>query len=137
MKKIIGYVTSQPFGGFCMPVPSQNSCLREYANKKNFVYQIPQLEHKYINCYMQLYTTINIAKRYDSIVMYSYEMLPINDKLHDLINLAFKKKIVFHFVLENSTIATKNDVDNFIRLKKIQKIIMTRKNLRKLKLNIC
>jgi sporadic carbohydrate cluster protein (TIGR04323 family) len=92
MKKIIGYVTSQPFGGFCMPVPSQNSCLREYANKKNFTYQLPQLEHKYINCFMQLYTTINIAKQYDGIVMYSYEMLPVNSKLIDLIKLAFNKK---------------------------------------------
>lgn len=71
MLKVYGYATSRPFGDFNMPVPAQNTCLREYSTNINAQYVIPQLEHKFENCYMQLWTTIKSMQTGDILAMYS------------------------------------------------------------------
>jgi len=136
MSKLIGYVTSRPFGGFCMPVPAQNSCLREYCMRNNYIFKLPQLEHKYQNCYMQLYSTINSASSGEGVLMYSYEMLPEGNKLKNIINLAISRNISFHFVLENYKISNLLDYQSYLRSKKIQKLVMRRDLLQVVKNNV-
>lgn len=61
--KFCAYATSRPIGQFVIPVPAQNSCLREYAVRNNLEYAMPQLEHKYQNCFMQLYSVIENSEK--------------------------------------------------------------------------
>ena len=99
---IRGYVTLREFAGLSIIVPAQNSCLREYARSMNQAYCLPLLEHKFENCYMQLFTTINNATINDTIAMYSISMMPIKDqkKLSILRDSAIKKRVTFAFILE-------------------------------------
>ena len=100
---IRGYVTSRSFAGLSIPVPAQNSCLREYARSLQLPYCLPPLEHKFDNCYMQLFTVINSAVCNDTIAMYSIAMMPLNDinKLNQIRALALKKGISWAFILES------------------------------------
>ena len=74
--KIVGYVTPRPFGPFSMPVPAQNSCLREYVASKDAIYGLPQCENIFPNSYVQLFGTINSIEPGGHVVMYSFHMLP-------------------------------------------------------------
>lgn len=100
-ERIIGYVTPRPFGPFAMPVPAQNSCLREYATQMGLTYVLPQCEHIFKNCYVQLFGTLNGAPEDGQIVMYSFHMLPdAAANLEKLFEIQREKTLAFHFVLE-------------------------------------
>jgi sporadic carbohydrate cluster protein (TIGR04323 family) len=90
-----------------IPVPAQNSCIREYVSQKNGTYILPNLESSFENCFHQLFGAINILHEGDMIVMYSLTMLPDGNKLDTLITNCKNKKIGLAFVLENISI-TKN-----------------------------
>ena len=99
---IRGYVTSRSFAGLTIPVPAQNAVLREYARSVSQTYILPLLEHKFDNCFMQLFTLLNCSDQYDTIAMYSISMLPLNDfsKLTSLREIALSKDVNFFFALE-------------------------------------
>ena len=78
--RLVGYVTSRTFQGLTIPVPAQNSCLREYARANELIYVLPPLEHYFENCYMQLFTAIKSLESGDILGMYSAAMLPRNHK---------------------------------------------------------
>ena len=99
-----GYVTSRSFGGMIMPVPAQNSCLREYVANKNGTFILPNLESSFENCFHQLFGAINNLSRGEALVMYSLSMLPHGKKLKDLLHKCTIKKITLAFVLENFTV---------------------------------
>jgi len=84
-----------------MPVPAQNSCLREFVARKNGIYVLPVLESDFDNCYHQLFQQAIIAKADAFILMYSALMLPPEQKLGRLLSLLEEKKIGLAFVLEN------------------------------------
>lgn len=98
-----GYVTSRPFGGMVMPVPAQNSCMREYILKKGGRYILPPLESYYRGCYHQLFGLLNSLPRNAKIIMYSLSMLPLDNgiKMNTIKNISVHKKIKYAFVLEN------------------------------------
>ena len=99
--RLLGYVTSREFQGFNIPVPAQNSCLREYANANNLIYVLPPLEHYFENCYMQLFTVIESLVEGDIIGMYSVAMLPTNFlKLKKIFDFIEEKDCSFYFILE-------------------------------------
>ena len=116
-----------------MPVPAQNTCLRDYANKNKINYSLPQLEHKFDDCYMQLYSTINSALQNDGIVMYSSEMMPDSNKFKKIMLLIIEKKLSLHFVLENLIINDLNGMEKILKVRKIQKNIISRINIKTLK----
>ena len=78
--RVLGYVTSRSFQGLTIPVPAQNSCLREFAKAQKLVYVLPPLEHYFQNCYMQLFTVLKSMQDGDILAMYSAAMLPTNKK---------------------------------------------------------
>ena len=128
--KLIGYTFSRPFGGFIMPVPAQNSCLREYASKQDALYQLPQLEHKFENCFMQLFTTIKLLKKNEEIVIYSVLMMPTNnDKINKIFIEIKKRKSKIHFVLENKIVKNIEEYNKLIFPYKIKKLIQKKENL--------
>lgn len=101
---IRGYVTSRSFAGLTVPVPAQNAVLREYARSVSQTYVLPLLEHKFDNCYMQLFTVLDSAESLDTIAMYSVSMLPLNSKtkLTSIRDLAIAKQLNFFFALESA-----------------------------------
>lgn len=126
--KFCAYATSRPIGQFVIPVPAQNSCLREYAVRNNLEYAMPQLEHKYQNCFMQLYSVIENSEKNDIIGLYSLETFRENPKKSlEIIKYALKKENSFYFVLENLSI---KNIEDFM---KILKIWFVQKNIKKLK----
>jgi sporadic carbohydrate cluster protein (TIGR04323 family) len=98
-----GYVTSRSFSSLYIPVPAQNSVLREYCVRKNAIYVLPPLESFYPNCYHQLFGLLHDVPVNSNIIMYSLLMLPIDSskKLSKLNSICSTKNIRFHFVLEN------------------------------------
>lgn len=116
MKTIFTYATPRPFGQFSMPVPAQNACMREYAQKRNYRYSLPPLELMYDNCYAQLFRLINEVPAEANICAYSVLMLPIfsSYKLQIIRELFVQKKIVFHFVLENKIINNWKSMEQLI-----------------------
>ena len=104
---IRGYVTSRSFAGLDIPVPAQNATLREYAKSVSQPFSLPPLEHKFDNCYMQLFTLLSSANFLDTIAMYSVSMLPLNDlsKLSTIRSIALDKNLSFYFVLEGASSA--------------------------------
>ena len=105
MKKVFGYVTSRPFGQFVMPVPAQNSCLREYCRNIDGQYVLPRLEHKFINCFMQLFSIGKEARSGHIIAMYSLEIILGNEKALKFVEEKLDSGVEFHFVLENLHLA--------------------------------
>lgn len=87
-----------------IPVPAQNSCIREYVSQKNGTYILPNLESSFDNCFHQLFGALNVLKKEDLIVMYSLTMLPSGDKLDTFIDKCKQKKVGLAFVLENISI---------------------------------
>ena len=100
-----GYVSSREFGGMSIPVPAQNSCIREYVSQKKGTYILPNLESSFDNCFHQLFEALNVVKNGDIIVMYSLTMLPNGDKLQTFIAMCKQKKIGLAFILENISIS--------------------------------
>ena len=96
-----GYVTARSFNGIYMPVPAQNSCLREFCDQRQGQYVLPHLESSFKNCYHQLFGAVKESAPEDIILMYSIGMLPSGQKLADLLSLCREKQVAIAFVLEN------------------------------------
>jgi sporadic carbohydrate cluster protein (TIGR04323 family) len=99
--KYYGYVTSRKFGEISMPVPAQNSCIREFVHLKNGEYVLPLLESHFHNCFHQLFTLAATIPNDQCIVMYSLKMLPVDDKFKELEIICKRKNLSFAFVLES------------------------------------
>jgi sporadic carbohydrate cluster protein (TIGR04323 family) len=122
-EKLTGYVTPRRFGPFAMPVPAQNSCLREYAATMGFAYAQPQCEHIFENCYVQLFGTLNGAPAGGHIVMYSFHMLPeVPRDLQKLMEIVQEKKLTLHFVLEKKTLKAQEELREMLKVRRIANI---------------
>jgi len=106
------YASPRPFGQFSMPVPAQNSCMREYANLGGFLYRLPTLELMYENCFAQLFRVIHELPQGANFCCYSVLMLPLysNAKLSSFIDLAKSKNIIFHSVFERLKTDTYSEI---------------------------
>ena len=100
------------FGGISMPVPAQNSCIREFINNKQGGYILPALESHFDNCYHQLFNIAHTTQSGQSIIMYSLSMMPNEKKLDMLLSICNERQISFTFVLE--TFESKPSFENLI-----------------------
>ena len=113
--RVLGYVTSRSFQGLTIPVPAQNSCLREFAKAQKLVYVLPPLEHYFQNCYMQLFTVLKSMQDGDILAMYSAAMLPTNKKKEEFIFSELKYlDAKMHFVLESKTVKNLEEVKSLL-----------------------
>ena len=105
-----GYVTVRPFGDMFIPVPVQNMLLRNYCTTKGFKYALPLGEHKYQNCYMQLFATINLFKTEGKIGMCSAMMLPMGTRLYNqFLEAVLEKNIEIHCLFEDMCLKSRAD----------------------------
>ena len=129
MAKVFGYVTSRPFGDFIIPVPAQNTCLREYAANKKLQYVLPQLEHKFDECFMQMWTTLRQMSEGDILAMYSAEMIIYSPKAINILQNIVNSNIKAHFILENQSIATLDDIKCLMLTAKIRQKTLKKSTL--------
>jgi len=119
------YATSRPFGDFTMPVPAQNSCMREYVSRRNGIYIPPQLEHKFDNCFMQLFGTLAASEKNDTVLMYSFEIIYSGiTKLFLPLQNHLKKGGLLGFVLENTIINSEQELEDIINSRSVRALIM-------------
>jgi len=98
------YVSSRPFGGMMIPVPAQNSCIREYVANNNGLYIIADLESSFDECFHQLFGAISNIDEGDALIMYSSTMLPKGKKLNKFLDICSLKNLTLAFVLENFSV---------------------------------
>ena len=99
-----------------MPVPAQNSCLREYVNRKEGQYILPALESNYADCYHQLYGVLQSIPEISVLIMYSALMLPnIQIKRDKIYELGRKQRVHFAFVLENLETQEIDEIESELR----------------------
>lgn len=126
-KKLYGYVTTQKFGDFLIPVPFQNIILLDYSRKKNMHYHLPSTELVIPNFYLSLFSTINNMDISSSIGMCSILMLPRDKvKISKVFTLLTKKNIYLHCVYEKTILKNKEDylreINNYTLENSISKI---------------
>ena len=115
MNKVFGYVTSRSFNGLTIPVPAQNSCLREFAASQAKTYIIPPLEHNFKDCFMQLYSVLKNIEEDDILAMYSVGMMPsCSQKCKDIINDVKLAKSSLYFILESKFVREWDDIKNLM-----------------------
>ena len=113
--RVLGYVTSRSFQGLTIPVPAQNSCLREFAKAQKLTYVLPPLEHYFEDCYMQLYSVLKNIEKEDIVAMYSVGMMPSStETCKEIINILKLRKSSLFFILESKLVREWNDIKNLM-----------------------
>ncbi len=121
--KLYSYVTTRKMGDIFLPVPAQNSVLREAANRLEVKYILPRVEHFYKDSFIELNTLLRKADEKSIIGMYSFLMLPLDIKKLRMINdLLYKKNLRIYFALENRFFEDMNDIKNLYKSHLLRKI---------------
>ena len=121
--KMYAYVTTRNMGDIFLPVPAQNSVLRELANRLDLNYILPRVEHFYEGSFIELNTLLKIADKKSIIGMYSFLMLPMDlNKLKKINNLLSKRNLRIYFVLENCFFENIGDIKNLFKSHLLRKM---------------
>ncbi len=119
-KCIYGYVTVRKFSGMAIPVPVQNMLLRKYSTDLAYTYALPKNEHKYEDCYMQLFDTIKTTPNGADIAMCSAFMLPQKPAaFNEVCRCIMKKNITIHCLFEAKVLNQKSD---FVELYELMRL---------------
>jgi sporadic carbohydrate cluster protein (TIGR04323 family) len=118
-----GYVTSRPFGQYCIPVPLQSLALRDYCQRINALYVLPVNENIFPNSYMVLEGMIRDLSDYEGIVMYSMHMLPQrSERRRKIFERVLEQGCSVHIVLEGLVVTGAGDVDRVEELIQLNQI---------------
>ena len=118
-----GYIFSREISGNHIPQRVQNLVIKDFTNRKNIFFKLSATEYKMKNSYYILKSLLKDISNLDSVIFYSYEMLPDNKNLRLAIlqKLNKKKKKIF-FALEELKIS------NIHELKIIENLISIKRN---------
>jgi sporadic carbohydrate cluster protein (TIGR04323 family) len=106
-----GYVTSRPFGGYSIPVPVQSLVLRDYCQRKDFVYVLPVNENIFPHSYLVLEGMIQNLAAFEGVLMCSMHMMPQRaSRRRAVFDAILGQGCSVHFVLEGLVIAQPADV---------------------------
>ena len=107
-----GYVTSRPFGGYIIPVPVQSLVLRDYCQRKGYVYVLPVNENSFPHSYLVLEGMILNLADFAGVLMCSMHMLPQTAKRRRTIfDTILTQHCSVHLVLEGLVVETLQDVE--------------------------
>jgi sporadic carbohydrate cluster protein (TIGR04323 family) len=124
VRTLKGYVTVRSFNRMAIPVPVQNMILRNYSQTMGMSYALPYGEHKYEDCYMQLFATMKAIPKSGDLGICSIFMLPINypDLYQEFKDIVFYKKIKIHSIFEKVVIEKVVDFENVEETIKLRNI---------------
>ena len=107
-----GYVTSRSFGGLTVPVPIQSLTLRDYCNRKGYIYKLHLNENIVPHSYMVLDGIAVDTSSFEGILMCSMYMLPINSaRRTNVLHKILHQETPIHFVFEDIVINSINDIN--------------------------
>jgi len=126
-KVFISYIQNKPFGNYYVPARFQYVILRDYFNKYNSLFSLPQGEPVFSKTSIRLRTIVNNLNFFDNLILLSIHVLPDDRILREkMINSLIKKNIKTHFIFEN-TIAKSKVSYNVLKNYKLNKLISTKK----------
>lgn len=106
-----GYVTCRPFGGLQIPVPVQALVMRDYCQRKGFLYKLHVNENIFPQSYMVLEGLINELNIYEGILATSMFMMPARvERRMRVYERVLQQDASLHFVLEDYIIAKHEDI---------------------------
>ena len=104
------YIVSKSFGNYYLPTRFQYVILRDYFNKINAVFNMPQGEPIFTKTNIRLRSLINNLKPKSILVLLSIYVLPENKIIRkEIISKMIKKKIELHLIFEKTVIKSKRD----------------------------
>lgn len=108
--KFVSYIQNSQFGMYYLPARFQYVILRDYFDKFNKPYIIPQVEPVFSKTQIRLRSIIKSLKAEDNLILLSVYNLSSDKKLRDqLIQSIIKKKIIVHFLFEGIVTNSKKD----------------------------
>ena len=112
-----GYVTSRPFGGYVIPVPVQSLVLRDYCQRKGYVYVLPVNENSFPHSYLVLEGMIQNLKDFGGLLMCSMHMLPQRAaRRRAIYDSVLRQGCSAHFVLEGIVLESPAEVERLEEL---------------------
>jgi len=104
------YIANKSFGNYYLPTRFQYVILRDYFNKINAVFNMPQGEPIFTKTNIRLRSLINNLKPKSILVLLSMYVLPENKIIRkEIISKMIKKKIELHLIFEKTVIKSKKD----------------------------
>ena len=92
-KKFISYIQNKPFGNYYIPARFQYLILRDYFNKINKLFSLPQGEPVFSKTSIRLRTIVNNLNNLDNLILLSIHVLPEDRVLREeMVNKLIKKK---------------------------------------------
>ena len=115
--KLKGYIFSRPFLGERVPQHIQNIVIRDYCLKNNITFLMSATEYAFEGSLYILAELIDNLRNYDGLVFYSLFQLPVKKSVrHEIYKSIVKKNKQIHFVVENLSCSSKNDIENIEKL---------------------
>jgi len=106
-----GYTTPQPFAGFQIPITLQSLAIRRYCEDRGMVFNHHASENIGSASYHVLQKLVDEALSYRAIAMCSITMLPKHrSRRTELLRRAVTRGVSFHFVFEQVTVVSHDDV---------------------------
>ena len=134
-KKFRGYIFSRPFFGERAPQHIQNLIIKDYCDKKNYLFLLSFTEYRMSNSTLMLQSLIKDLKKIDGIVFFSLFQLPESNSFRiNLLKKILKEKKEIHFVVEKIIFNSKfqiEQIENLFNLKKLN--TYQEKNFEKIK----
>ena len=113
------YIMNKNFGDYYLPTRFQYVILRDYFNKINAVFNMPQGEPVFTRTNIRLRSLIDELKPNSYLILLSIYMLPENKIIrNEIISKMIKKKIKFNLFFEKKK---KKKKKNFKKIKNILK----------------
>ena len=122
-KSLRGYMFSRPFYGIRYPHRVQNLMIREYCNRKGFLYQMSGIEVSVPNGHHVLWDILSQQNAYDGIAFFSVYTLPTTPEQRKRVYGLLNNGKTLHFCLEQI------DVENPHQLEKIEDLLAVRNAL--------
>ena len=105
-----GYVFAREFGGAKVPIPMQSLALRDYCQRKGYIYKLHQGENIFPHSYLVLDGIINHLKDLEGLLMCSMFILPKrSSRRKEIYQKIFDQGASLHFVLEDTVLRNFND----------------------------
>ena len=134
-KKFRGYIFSRPFFGERAPQHIQNLVIKDYCEKKDYLFLLSFTEYRMNNSTLMLQSLIRDLKKIDGIVFFSLFQLPENQSFRTkFLKKILKQKKAIHFAVEKIIFNNKSkveQVENLFSLKKLNNY--QEKNFEKIK----
>ena len=120
----VSYIQNKQFGNYYLPARFQYVILRDYYNKHNQIFNLPDGEPIFTNTNIRLRSLVEKLNSNNSLVVLSVSVFPLKTNIRkNLIKKLLKKKIKTHFIFENIIASTKNDYDKVNDLIKLNDFI--------------